>query len=81
MWACGEGFTCDVITASGSQSDTGLWRGGTADGHQRNRHLQALIDCDGHVWAVTIVSGPEVLRQATLDAVKQWVYLRADARE
>ena len=36
--------------------------------------FRALIGCDGHVRAVTIVSGPEVLRQATVDAVKQWVY-------
>lgn len=36
--------------------------------------LAALIGTDGHVQQLTVVSGHPLLRQAALDAVKQWVY-------
>jgi TonB family protein len=36
--------------------------------------LQALIGPDGHVQQLTVVSGHPLLRQASLDAVKEWVY-------
>ena len=36
--------------------------------------LQAIIGTDGHVSDLKVISGPEVLRQAAIDAVKQWEY-------
>lgn len=36
--------------------------------------LQAVIGPDGRVEQVEAVSGPPLLRQAAIDAVKQWVY-------
>jgi TonB family protein len=36
--------------------------------------LQALIGPDGHMKSLTVISGHPLLRQASLDAVKQWVY-------
>ena len=36
--------------------------------------LQAVIGPDGHVLQLTVLSGHPLLRQASLDAVKQWVY-------
>jgi len=36
--------------------------------------IDALIDVDGNVSAVKIISGPAMLHQAALDAVKQWKY-------
>jgi TonB family protein len=36
--------------------------------------LAALIGPDGHVQQLTVTSGHPLLRQAALDAVKQWVY-------
>ncbi len=36
--------------------------------------LQANIGTDGHVSGLRVISGPEVLRQASIDAVKQWEY-------
>ncbi|MBB5061382.1 outer membrane biosynthesis protein TonB [Granulicella aggregans] len=36
--------------------------------------FRALVGCNGNVESVTIVSGPEALRQTTVDAVKQWTY-------
>jgi TonB family protein len=36
--------------------------------------LHALIGKDGLVKDLTVVSGPEVLRQSSIDAVKQWTY-------
>jgi TonB family protein len=36
--------------------------------------LQALIGPDGHIQSLTVISGHPLLRQAALDAVKQWVY-------
>jgi peptidyl-prolyl cis-trans isomerase A (cyclophilin A) len=36
--------------------------------------LHALIDKEGHIASLTVVSGPELLRQAALDAVNQWEY-------
>jgi protein TonB len=36
--------------------------------------LAALIGQDGHVQQLSVVSGHPLLRQAALDAVKEWVY-------
>jgi len=36
--------------------------------------LQALIGKDGQVMKVRVLSGPAMLRQAAMDAVKQWIY-------
>jgi TonB family protein len=36
--------------------------------------LAALIGPDGHVQQLSVVSGHPLLRQAALDAVKEWVY-------
>jgi len=37
--------------------------------------LNATIRTDGHIAALKVISGPEELRQAALDAVSQWTYL------
>jgi TonB family protein len=36
--------------------------------------LAVVIDTTGHVREAKVVSGPMLLQQAALDAVKQWVY-------
>jgi protein TonB len=36
--------------------------------------LSAIIGEDGHIQELKVVSGHPLLRQAALDAVKQWVY-------
>jgi len=36
--------------------------------------LQATIGLDGHVEDLSVISGPDLLQQVALDAVKQWVY-------
>ncbi len=36
--------------------------------------LEIVIDKDGHVSNVTLVSGPEELVQSATEAVSQWVY-------
>ncbi|MDQ2924447.1 MAG: energy transducer TonB [Acidobacteriota bacterium] len=36
--------------------------------------LHAIIGRDGHIRTLEVVSGPEELRGATLDAVRQWTY-------
>lgn len=36
--------------------------------------LQGIIGKDGRVLSVKVVSGPAMLQQASLDAVKKWVY-------
>lgn len=36
--------------------------------------LHAIIGKDGHIRMLEVVSGPEELRGATLDAVRQWTY-------
>jgi TonB family protein len=36
--------------------------------------LRVTIDTDGHVAALKIISGPDELRQAAVDAVGQWMY-------
>ncbi|MGA9062955.1 MAG: TonB family protein [Terracidiphilus sp.] len=36
--------------------------------------LKAVIGTDGTIKELTVVSGPEMLRQAALDAVRQWRY-------
>lgn len=43
-------------------------------GIQGTVKLDAIIDKEGHVDHLTVVSGPEVLRQSALDAVRQWEY-------
>jgi len=36
--------------------------------------LEATIDKDGHVASLSVVSGPPLLIQSAVDAVKQWTY-------
>lgn len=36
--------------------------------------LQAIIGKDGHLLSLQVTSGPAMLQQAALDAVKKWVY-------
>jgi protein TonB len=36
--------------------------------------LQAVIDKDGSVKKLTVVSGPNMLTKAAMDAVRQWRY-------
>ena len=46
----------------------------------RNQHvsgdvkIDALIDANGHVSGMKIISGPALLHQAAQDAVRQWKY-------
>ena len=40
--------------------------------------IDALIDANGNVSTVTIISGPGLLHQAALNAVKQWKYEPAE---
>jgi len=46
----------------------------------KNQHVSgnvlvdALIDADGHVTTMNVVSGPSGLHQAAMDALKQWKY-------
>jgi TonB family protein len=39
--------------------------------------VDALIDASGHVTTMKVVSGPAVLHQAAMDALKQWRYVPA----
>ncbi len=39
--------------------------------------IDALIDASGHVTTMKVVSGPAVLHQAAMDALKQWRYVPA----
>jgi TonB family protein len=36
--------------------------------------LSATIDSEGNVVELSVVSGPEILRDAAVSAVKQWIY-------
>jgi protein TonB len=36
--------------------------------------LRATISKDGHISSLEAVAGPDALRQAALDAVRQWTY-------
>jgi len=36
--------------------------------------IDALIDANGHVTTMKVVSGPTLLHQAAMDALKQWKY-------
>ena len=36
--------------------------------------VDALIDADGNVTNLKVVSGPPILRQAAMEAIKQWKY-------
>jgi protein TonB len=36
--------------------------------------MAAMIDDQGKITKLTVVSGPEKLRDAALDAVNQWTY-------
>jgi protein TonB len=40
--------------------------------------MDALIDVNGNVGSVTVISGPGLLHQAALEAVKQWKYEPAE---
>jgi protein TonB len=46
----------------------------------RNQHISgdvridALIDANGHVTTMKVVSGPTLLHQAAMDALRQWKY-------
>jgi protein TonB len=44
--------------------------------------LDALIDAAGNVTAVRVISGPTLLQQAAIEAVRQWKYeaARLDGR-
>ena len=44
--------------------------------------VDALIDKDGNVTKLEAVSGPPILRQAAMDAIRQWKYdaARLDGR-
>ncbi len=37
-------------------------------------HLVAIIGKDGHVSSVQVLDGPVFLRQAAVEAIKQWIY-------
>jgi len=39
-----------------------------------NVMVDALIDANGRVTTMKIVSGPTLLQQAAMDALKQWKY-------
>jgi periplasmic protein TonB len=41
---------------------------------QGNVQLQVIIDKEGHVAEVSVLQGPDVLVQAAVEAVRQWVY-------
>ena len=45
-----------------------------ADQVQGTVGLRLSIDTTGHVTDAEVTSGPEALRQAAIDAVRQWVY-------
>lgn len=36
--------------------------------------IDALIDANGHVTTMKVISGPQLLHQAAMDALKQWRY-------
>ena len=36
--------------------------------------MHAIVNAEGHIENLTVVSGPGMLRDAALDAVKQWTY-------
>jgi protein TonB len=36
--------------------------------------LQGIIAKDGHIKNLKVVSGPSLLQDAALDAVRQWMY-------
>jgi protein TonB len=36
--------------------------------------LDALIDANGRVTTMKVISGPTLLRQAAMDALRQWKY-------
>jgi protein TonB len=40
--------------------------------------IDALIDASGNVSSMTVISGPAMLHQAALSAVKQWRYQPAE---
>jgi protein TonB len=39
-----------------------------------NVHVDALVDANGHVSSMHVVSGPALLHQAAMDALRQWKY-------
>jgi protein TonB len=39
-----------------------------------NVHVDALVDATGHVSSMHVVSGPALLHQAAMDALRQWKY-------
>ncbi len=39
-----------------------------------NVTVDALIDANGRVTTMKVVSGPSLLQQAAMDALKQWKY-------
>jgi len=45
-----------------------------AQGVSGDVQIDALIDADGNVSSVKVISGPALLHQAALEAVKQWKY-------
>jgi protein TonB len=43
-----------------------------------NVQIDALIDADGNVSSMKVLSGPPLLHQAALNALKQWKYQPAE---
>jgi len=43
-----------------------------------NVQIDALIDADGNVGAMKVLSGPALLRDAALQSLKQWKYQPAE---
>ena len=42
--------------------------------HYRSRRTSGVVDTHGKVSELNVLSGPELLRQAAVDAVSQWTY-------
>jgi periplasmic protein TonB len=45
-----------------------------ANGIQGQVTLHVIVGKDGHIQSISVVSGPDELKAAALDAVKQWTY-------
>jgi periplasmic protein TonB len=45
-----------------------------ANGIQGQVRLHIIVGNDGHIQSLDVISGPDELKAAALDAVKQWTY-------
>ena len=45
-----------------------------ANGIQGQVTLHIIVGKDGHIQSLEVISGPDELKAAALDAVKQWIY-------